>query len=68
MEAVLIILTLALLYCAYQLIRNQVVYEIRKKWIINDDKRIYKYTYDYMFVPRKENYFGLQYPREINFQ
>ena len=61
------ILVLALIYCFYQLARNQKVYEIRKDWIIEDDKKRYKYTYDYMFKPSFRNWLGLKFPSKSDF-
>lgn len=58
---------LGLLYCTYQLIRNAMVYKIRVKWIYSNDKRYYKYSYDYMFEPHKRNWYGLKLPFDSSF-
>lgn len=58
---------LASLYCAYQLIRNEMVCKIRVKWIYSNDKRYYKYSYDYMFEPHKHNWYGLKLPFDSSF-
>ena len=59
METILFIIlgspVLVLIYCIYQLKRNQKVYEIRTNWINKNDPRWYKYTYDDMFMPNFKN-------------
>lgn len=62
------ILLLALFYVIYQLIRNNAVFKIRRKWRDRGDCRWYKYSYEDMYDPKKENYFGLQYPKEKYFK
>ena len=61
------ILVLALIYCFYQLARNQKVYKIRINWIIKNDPRWDKHTYDDMFKPSLKNWFGLKFPNEKDF-
>lgn len=58
---------LLLIYCIYQLMRNQKVYKIRIYWIIKNDPRYDKYTYDDMFKPNLKNWFGLKFPNENDF-
>lgn len=58
---------LALIYILYQMLRNNEVYSIRIDWIITNDKRFDKYSYDEMFNPSKKNYYGLRYPRDKHF-
>jgi predicted PurR-regulated permease PerM len=58
---------LILIYLFYQLARNNKVYNIRIKWIYNDDKRYGKYTYNEMFKASHRNYLGLKYPNEKDF-
>lgn len=60
-------LVLALIYCFYQLARNQKVYEIRADWINEDGPRWYRYTYDYMFTPSFRNWLGLKFPSKSDF-
>ena len=54
-------------YGVYQLIRNEFVYRIRAEWFKRDDKRWYKYSYDFMFEPSSHNWFGLKFPTEKDF-
>ena len=54
-------------YALYQLIRNEFIYRIRVEWIKTDDKRWYKYSYDFMFEPSSHNWFGLKFPTEKDF-
>ena len=61
------ILVLALIYCFYQLARNQKVYEIRQEWIITNSPKRDKYTYDYMFNPSFRNWLGLKFPSKSDF-
>lgn len=71
METILFIIlgspVLVLIYCIYQLKRNQKVYKIRTKWINEGDPRWDKYTYDYMFKPSFKNWLGLKFPNENDF-
>lgn len=60
-------LSLVLLYGIYQFFRNEAVFRIRSKWIENRDSRWYEYTYDYMFDPSEDNWFGLRYPRDEHY-
>lgn len=62
-----IILVLVLIYCVYQLIRNQKVYEIRLGWINKGDPRFDKYTYEDMVNPSFKNWLGLKFPNENDF-
>lgn len=61
------ILVLGIIYCFYQLARNQKVYEIRTDWVNEDDPRWDKYTYDYMFNPSFRNWLGLKFPSKSDF-
>lgn len=56
-----------LIYCFYQLVRNHAVYRIRKKWILSDDERWYKYSYEFMFDRSKHNWHGIKFPRESDY-
>jgi hypothetical protein len=58
---------LILIYFAYQLIRNHVVYKIRHRWIVTSDKRWYTYSYEFMLSPSKHNWYGIKYPHESLF-
>ena len=60
----LFILLLFIIYLAYQIKRNDAIYNIRIKWIYTKDKRYSKYSYDYMFEPNYHNLFGLIYPKD----
>jgi len=62
------ILALFALYCVYQIVRDEAVYNIRHNWIYSEDKRWYKYTYNYMHDPSKHNWFGLRFPKDSHFK
>lgn len=55
-------------YLTYQLRRNDAVYKIRKNWIKTDDSRLVTYSYDYMFDPNRDNWFGLKFPKDNHFR
>lgn len=56
-------------YFVYQLIRNQKVYNIRIKWLRNDElDRHMRYTYNEMMDPNKKNWYGLKFPNEKDYQ
>jgi len=56
-----------LFYSIYQLIRNNKVYDIRKKWIDAYDDRHDKYSYKYMMDANRHNWFGLRFPRDRHY-
>lgn len=56
-----------MIYFLYQLVRNAAVYRIRRRWIMRDDERWYRYSYEFMFDPSKQNLHGIKYPRESQF-
>lgn len=56
-----------IIYCLYQLARNEKVYKIRINWINKNDPRLDKYTYEDMFRPSFKNWFGLKFPKESDF-
>lgn len=64
---ILAVLIIGLAYLGYQLARNSAVFNIRLLWIDNDDPRWYKYSYDYMFNPKLDNWLGLKYPRDKDY-
>lgn len=57
---------LVLLCGLYEILRNNRVYHIRVKWIQTSDNRCYKYTYQDMYFPSMDNWYGLKYPKEIS--
>tara|TARA_R110000824_G_scaffold359490_2_gene547050 strand:+ start:569 stop:1195 length:627 start_codon:yes stop_codon:yes gene_type:complete len=57
-----------LIYLFYQIIRNEKVYNIRRKLSNEDDKRWYDYHYYYMIKPSFNNYLGFKYPNEKDFK
>lgn len=61
-------LWLMVIYCLYQLVRNEAVFNIRSKWINYDDLRWHYYSYDEMFKPNISNWFGLRFPRDKHFK
>ena len=56
------------IYCFYMILRNEKVYSIRIKWIDNDDKRRFKYTYIQMAWPNEDNWFGLRWPKDNHYK
>ena len=64
---IIVMHVLFLFYAFFQLYRNEMVYQIRTRWIDNHDKRIYKYTYDEMMTPSASNNYGFQIPKEHMF-
>lgn len=68
MEIIFYVLLFGIVYCLYQLVRNDKIYHIRINWIDTDDKRRDKYSYDEMFRPNKHNWFGLKYPNEKQYK
>lgn len=64
---ILTVLVLVIIYFFYQLARNQKVFKIRMNWIITNNPKFYKYTYDYMFEPGFRNWLGLKFPSESDF-
>lgn len=66
-ETILSIGFAGILYCLYQLLRNQKVYEIRIKWIRTQDKRYGKYSYSEMFVQSAKNWFGFRWPKDEHY-
>lgn len=55
------------LYLTYQIFRTHRVYKIRCKWIDTDDKRRFKYSYEYMFNPSMHNLYGFKFPKDKQF-
>lgn len=67
--SILLLYGIAMIYCIYQLIRNEVVCRILMKWIKDSDDRFYKYDYnDDMFYPSKSNWYGLKFPLDKDFK
>lgn len=59
---------ISLIYTVYQFSRNNAVYSIRIKWLDDGDRRFFKYTYNEMFNPSKDNMFGLKLPKDVDFK
>lgn len=55
-------------YGILQLIRNVLVYCIRKKWIVNCDERLYLYKYEEMMEPSISNWFGFRIPMDRHYK
>lgn len=64
----LFVCVVMIVYCSYQLKRNDAVYKIRKNWIKRKDPRHDTYSYDYMFDPNRINWFGLKFPKDEHFR
>lgn len=64
----IILLVLSIIYGFYQLARNEEIYNIRRKWGNDNDVRWYRYSYQKMQNPNKNNWFGLRYPKEKHFK
>jgi hypothetical protein len=54
---------IGIIHCSYQMKRNREVYDIRTEWILSNDDRLHKYTYDDMYEPNKHNWFGLKFTK-----
>lgn len=68
-EAVLIICLLVILYAVLQMIRNEMIYRIRKRWIEQDNyERWFSISYDAMWTPCRKNWFGLKLPKDKDFK
>ena len=67
LSILLIISLVALVWSIYQLVRNEAVFKIRKKWINNLDDRWYQYSNEQMYKPSRKNIFGLIFPNEKQF-
>lgn len=52
----------------HELLRNNEVYHIRTKWIETSDNRHSKYTYQDMYLPSGDNWYGLKFPRDSDFK
>ena len=63
------IIALATLYIAYQFSRNEKVFEIRLKWIMTDQyDRLDRWSYDYIYDAKKNNWYGFKYPNEEDYK
>jgi len=63
-----ILIFLIFAYSGYQLKRNFEIGKIKQMWIEKEDKRFKIHTYDEMFEPAKENWYGLKYPKDKHFK
>ena len=71
MDTISILISLCIFFVGYltlQLIRNHKVYSIRRKWLLEDDIKWRKYSYDYMMDPSPKNMYGLKFPKESDFK
>ena len=57
-----------IIYCLYQLVRNEKVYKILSAWRDANDIRCSTYNYNYMFNPKKNNWFGLRWPQDNQYE
>ena len=64
----LFVCVVMIVYCIYQLKRNDAVYKIRNNWIKTRDPRHGTYSYDCMFDPNRINWFGLKFPKDEHFR
>ena len=64
----LAVCAIALIYCSYQLRRNDEVFRIRMRWIELRDDRRSRFSYDFMMSPSKYNLYGLRWPDEIHYK
>lgn len=67
-QSISIVMILFLLCSVYELLRNNEVYHIRTKWIETSDNRHSKYTYQDMYLPSGDNWYGLKFPRDSDFK
>ncbi len=68
MEWVVIVPMLLLACCFYFMARNNKVYNIRSVWIDTGDVRWDIYSYNYMFLPNKKNWFGVRWPQDSQYE
>ena len=62
-------IALGTLYTSYQFARNNKVFEIRLKWIdTRQSNRLKRWSYDYIYKPKKSNWYGLKYPNEKDYK
>lgn len=60
---------ISMIYLVYQIIRNEKVYRIRMVWLGDSNfSKLERYSYEYMYVPSKHNWWGLKYPTKSNFK
>jgi streptogramin lyase len=64
---ILVILVLLAISCLYQLLRNHMVFNIRRIWITTNDDRWDTYSYMTMFLPSKHNWYGLKLPKDSDY-
>lgn len=66
-EYLIYILILIAIYYIYQMLRNKIIFLIRKRWIENNDDNWHKLTYQYMLDPKRHNWYGLKFPKEKHY-
>lgn len=65
--ALLVILIFLVNYALYQNVRNVKIHSIRVKWILEDNPKYRKYSFDDMRRPSLKNWFSLKFPTENDF-
>lgn len=67
-----LIIALALIvFCLYivlQMHRNNMICDIRIRWIRSGDSRFDKYSYNEMLFPSLSNNFGLKIPKDSDYK
>ena len=61
------LISILIIYCTIQYMRNERTYVLRQVWSINAAPRYYEYTYWQIFKPSRRNWYGLKFPREDDF-
>lgn len=56
------------IYFIYQIVRVRIVSAIRIKWILSYDDTHEKFSFDYMALPNKSNYYGFRFPKEGHYK
>lgn len=62
------LLLLWLIYLFFQIKRDDATYDLKVKWLKRGDVRYDKYSYNYIFKPSKQNWYGLKMPKDSDFK
>jgi len=59
---------LSIIYCVYQLIRNEYTYKLVSKWTDQRSYKYSKYSYEYIMDAKMHNWYGLKFPRDKDYE